>query len=273
MKNDRRSTLFRLARTGAALLLATFAVAADTTASRWDCGTVTDVESGTRGRVLIMPGVGNTRFHLAGFVERLEQQLPNFEIEVRTWGTPFHMIENLQAEERNVATAAEIAAELAAWRRIHPEEKLYVVGYSGGGGMVTLVTAALPDGVKIDRLVLVAPAISPDYPLAERVLPHVNELVANFASALDLQVGWGTRAFGTIDRKNTMSAGAVGFELTDPKLLQYVWSADDIPFGHFGNHMSYLNRRWQDAKLMPTLDPGSSLERVRARWAQTCKGT
>ncbi len=273
MKNDPRPTLFRLARTSAAVLLATFTVAADTTTSRWECGAVTDATSSERGRVLIMPGVGNTRFHLAGFVERVEQQLPNFDVEVRTWGTPFHMIENLRAEERNSSTAAEIAAELAAWRRTHAEEKLYVVGYSGGGGMVTLVTAALPDDVSIDRLILVAPAISPDYPLAERVLPHVNELVANFASALDLQVGWGTRAFGTIDRKNTMSAGAVGFDLADPKLLQYVWSSDDIAFGHFGNHMSYLNRRWQNAKLMPALDPGLSLEQVRARWAQTCKGT
>jgi pimeloyl-ACP methyl ester carboxylesterase len=272
MPNDAQRTFLRHARTAAALLFAAFAVAADSTTSQWDCGAVVQAISSARGRVLIMPGVGNTRFHLAGFVERVEQQLPNFEIEVRAWGTPFRMLENLRAEERNFSTAAEIAAELAAWRYAHPEDVLYVVGYSGGGGMVTLVTAALPDDVKIDRLVLVAPAISPDYPLDERVLPHVNEFVANFASSLDLQVGWGTRAFGTIDRKNTASAGAVGFELADPRLLQHLWSAEDIPFGHFGNHLSYLNRRWQDAKLMPTLDPSLSLDQVRARWAQTCKG-
>jgi pimeloyl-ACP methyl ester carboxylesterase len=272
MKTDAPRTLIRPARTAAALLLAAFTLAADSTASRWDCGTLTDATASAHGRVLIMPGVGNTQFHLAGFVERLEQQLPNFEVEVRPWGTPFRMIENLRAAERNFSTAAEIAADLAAWRRAHPDEKLYVVGYSGGGGMVTLVTSALPDGVAIDRLILVAPAISPDYPLQERVLPHVNEFVANFASALDLQVGWGTRAFGTIDRKNTVSAGAVGFELADPKLLQHIWSADDIPFGHLGNHLSYLNGRWQRAKLLPALDPSLSSDQVRARWAQTCKG-
>ena len=77
--------------------------------------------------------------------------------------------------------------------------------------MATLVTAALPDDVSIDRLVLVAPAISPDYPLADNVLPHVREHVVNYASERDLQVGWGTRTFGTIDRKKTDSAGAIGF--------------------------------------------------------------
>ena len=273
MRIDAHRPLLRRSRTLAALLFLAFTVAADSTASNWNCGAVVQPVSSARGRVLIMPGVGNTRFHLAGFVERVEQQLPNFEIEVRSWGTPFRMLENLRAEERNFSTAAEIATELAAWRRAHPDDELYVVGYSGGGGMVTLVTAALPDDVKIDRLILVAPAISPDYPLEQRVLPHVTEFVANFASSLDLQVGWGTRTFGTIDRKNTASAGAVGFELADPRVLQHLWSSEDIPFGHFGNHLSYLNRRWQDAKLMPTLDPSLSLDQVRARWAQTCKGS
>jgi pimeloyl-ACP methyl ester carboxylesterase len=272
MQTDAKSTLFRHVRTAAAVLFAAFTVAADSTASHWDCGSVAQPVSSVHGRVLILPGVGNTRFHLAGFVERVEQQLPNFQVDVRPWGTPFHMLENLRAEERNFSTAAQIAADLAQWRRAHPDEKLYVVGYSGGGGMVTVVTAALPDDVHIDRLILVAPAISPDYPLVERVLPHVNDFAANFASALDLQVGWGTRTFGTIDRKYTASAGAVGFEIADPKLLQRLWSADDIPYGHFGNHLSYLSGRWQDAKLLPTLDPALSLDQVRARWAQTCKG-
>ena len=107
--------------------------------------------------------------------------------------------------------------------------------------MVTLVTSALPADVSIDRLVLVAPAISPDYPVASAVLPHVREFVVNYASERDLQVGWGTRTFGTIDRKNTASAGAIGFAVEDERLLQYHWSAADVPFGHAGNHLAYLN--------------------------------
>jgi pimeloyl-ACP methyl ester carboxylesterase len=182
------------------------------------------------------------------------------------------MLSNLRAEQRNLATAEQIARDLTEWRRAHPEDKLYVVGYSGGGGIATLVMAELPADVSVDRLVLVAPAISPDYPLAQNVLPHVTDFVANFSSTLDLQVGWGTLTFGTIDRKNTQSAGAVGFELDDPKLLQHRWSADDMPFGHHGNHLSYLSPRWQDAKLLPTLDPSFMREQVLAAWSQTCKG-
>ena len=255
-----------------ALLVAAVCAAADAPAARWQCPPFGAAPSSpSAGRLLILPGVGNTKFHLAGFVERAQQQLPRFDIEVRPWGVPFLTIHNLRAHERNVATAAAIAAEIADWRRAHPDEPFYLVGYSGGGGMVTLVTAALPDDVAIDRLILVAPAIAPDYPMLRDVLPHVREFVVNYSSERDLQVGWGTDTFGTIDRKHTASAGAVGFDTIDPRLLEYPWSTADEPLGHLGNHTAYLGKRWQAAKLLPALDPSTGAGALRARFAQTCK--
>ena len=255
------------------VLLATVTVTvADTPAVSWQCPPASPVAAAPeRGRLLILPGVGNTSFHLAGFVERAQAQLPNFTIDVRPWGVPFLTIHNLRAHERNVATAARMAEEIAAWRRAHPTEPLYLVGYSGGGGMATLITAALPEDVHIDRLILVAPAIAPDYSLERDVLPHVREFVVNYSSERDLQVGWGTRTFGTIDRKRTVSAGAVGFDFAHPQLLEYRWSTADEPLGHFGNHIAYLGQRWQAAKLMPALDPSLDSSDLAARWALTCQ--
>jgi pimeloyl-ACP methyl ester carboxylesterase len=255
-----------------ALLLVCAVATAAGPARRWDCGSHGRVDpSQAEGRLLILPGVGNTRFHLAGFVANAEVQLPHFDVEVRPWGVPFMTIHNLRAHERNTATASAIAAEIAQWRRAHPDAPFYLVGYSGGGGMATLVTAALPEGVSIDRLVLVAPAISPDYPLSTKVLPHVREYVVNYASERDLQVGWGTRTFGTIDRKNTQSAGAVGFAAAHERVLEYRWSTGDLGLGHSGNHLAYLSGRWQAAKLLPALDPSVGADALRTRWAQTCK--
>jgi pimeloyl-ACP methyl ester carboxylesterase len=272
LKPYSRARLPRAARTAALLVALAATAVADSAALRWDCPPpVAVVPAPERGRLLILPGVGNTRFHLAGFVAAAERQLPGFDVEVRTWGVPFLTIHNLRAYERNAATAGGIAAEIAAWRRAHPNEPFYLVGYSGGGGMATLVTAALPDGVAIERLVLIAPAISPDYPLAAEVLPHVSEFAVNYWSGRDLQVGWGTRTFGTIDRKMTDSAGAIGFAAQDARLLQYPWSAADEPYGHFGNHLSYLGKRWQAAKLLPALEPATTAAKLEARWARTCK--
>jgi pimeloyl-ACP methyl ester carboxylesterase len=268
MPNRTRSVLRALAL----LLVCAVATASDAPARRWDCGAAEPAApSQVEGRLLILPGVGNTRFHLADFVATAERQLPRFEVDVRTWGVPFMTIHNLRAHERNVATAEKIAADIADWRRANPGVPFYLVGYSGGGGMATLVTAALPEDISIDRLVLVAPAISPDYPLANDVLPQVREYVVNYASERDLQVGWGTRTFGTIDRKKTASAGAIGFASSHERLLEYRWSSADEPFGHAGNHLAYLNARWQAAKLLPALDPSVDADSLRARWARTCK--
>jgi pimeloyl-ACP methyl ester carboxylesterase len=268
MPNPTRPVLRALAL----LLVCAAATAADGPVHHWDCGPESVANpSQVEGRLLILPGVGNTRFHLAGFVATAEAQLPRFDVEVRPWGVPFMTIHNLRAHARNEATAAAIADEIAAWRRAHPTAPFYLVGYSGGGGMATLVTAALPDGVSIDRLVLVAPAISPDYPLGTEVMPHVRDYVVNYASERDLQVGWGTRTFGTIDRKNTDSAGAIGFAAAHERLLEYRWSAGDAQFGHAGNHLAYLSTRWQAAKLLPALDPSVGPEALLVRWARTCK--
>jgi pimeloyl-ACP methyl ester carboxylesterase len=254
-------------------LVATAAVTvADTPAAHWECPPAPVVATATEnGRLLVLPGVGNTRFHLAGFVERAQAQLPNFTIDVRRWGVPFLAIHNLRAHERNVATAKRVAEEITTWRREHPTEPFYVVGYSGGGGVALLILAELPDDVQVDRLVLVAPAIAPDYPLERKVLPQVRERVINYASERDLQVGWGTRTFGTIDRKRTASAGAVGFDLTHAQLLEYHWSKADQPLGHGGNHLAYLGARWQAAKLLPALHPSLDSSDLAAHWALTCK--
>lgn len=225
-----------------------------------------------KGRLIVLPGVGNTRFHLEGFVTRIERQSPHLEVEVRPWGVPLLALHNLRAEQRNLGVAAELAAEIAAWRRAHPDELMYLLGYSGGGGIATLVAAGLPEDVSIDRLVLVAPAISPDYPLAERVLPHVEDFVVNYASARDLQVGWGTRVFGTIDRVEAESAGAVGFASASPRVLQWTWTPAELGLGHRGNHLSYLGRRWQTARLLPALDPGSRARDIRRAWSRRCGG-
>ncbi len=93
----------------------------------------------------------------------------------------------------------------------------------------------------------------------------------NYSSDRDLQVGWGTRTFGTIDRKNTASAGSIGFETANERVLEYRWSEADEPLGHAGNHLAYLNPRWQAAKLLPALDPSVDGVALRSRFAQICK--
>lgn len=224
-----------------------------------------------RGRLLVLPGVGNTSFVLSGFKQRAERLLPGFDVEVRTWGTPLLPLANLRSHERNLETARRIAADITAWRAQHPGELLYLVGYSGGGGIASLVVSELPVGVTIDRLVLVAPAIAPDFAVESRLAPHVEEFIVNYSSPRDLQVGLGTRVFGTIDRVETASAGAVGFTAEHAALLEWRWTPAEQRLGHPGNHLAYLTPPWQHARLLPALDPRLSAAHVEARWRTPCR--
>jgi hypothetical protein len=90
----------------ALLLVCAAATAADGPVHHWDCGPAPVVTpSQLEGRLLILPGVGNTRFHLAGFVAAAEAALPRFDVEVRPWGVPFMTIHNLRTRAQRAAKA------------------------------------------------------------------------------------------------------------------------------------------------------------------------
>ncbi len=266
-------------RSGRVLLMLTAMVllcAADTMALNLTCERPAAVIAGAApaeytGKLIALPGSANTKYHLAGFIELATRQLPGFEIELRPWGIPFLVINNIQADERNSATARQMASEIVRWRRDHPDELLYLFGYSGGAGLAAMIVSELPENVTVDRLVLMAPAISPDYPIEEHVLPRVTEFAVSYASTFDVQVGWGTRTFGTIDRVDTEGAGRAGFDTAHPALLQWHWTVSDRAWGHRGNHRSYLGPRWQSVFLLPALDPRLSAGDVRARWVRQCE--
>src|SRR5439155_5076711 len=97
-----------------------------------------------------------------------------------------------------------------AFRGEHPTAAVFLVGKSGGTGLVVKALEHLPDDA-VEAAVLISPALSPTYDLT-RALRAVRREMVVFWSPLDVIVlGVGTRIFGTIDRIKTVSAGMVGF--------------------------------------------------------------
>jgi pimeloyl-ACP methyl ester carboxylesterase len=217
--------------------------------------------------VMMFPGVINTRHHMVGLRDLIRARHPGWRIDLRNWGTPLLSLSNLSAYERNLETAAARAAELAAYRREHPDGRITVLGYSGGGGMALFTLAALPKDVQVDRVILIAPAISPAYPVQAEVLPHVAEFLVNYASNRDLQVGWGTHIAGSMDRVKAHSCGFTGFNLDDPKIVDVFWTPAMARLGHFGNHLGYVSAAWQRTYLAPALDPRVDAKALRTMFA------
>lgn len=210
----------------------------------------------------------NVTFHLAWFAHMVRRTYPFYDVEIRRWGIPLGSIANLRARARNQRKARDLAEALAARRRRHPETPIHVVGYSGGGGLAVLVARALPEGVSINRLLLVAAAISPRYPVAEEILPRISELTVNYASRHDWQIGRGTRLFGNMDGTKEPGAGAVGFAAEHEKLIQVHWHRGMRRDLHFGGHISYLSPSWQRRYLLPALDPQMNCAALKALFAR-----
>jgi len=217
--------------------------------------------------VLLLPGVMNLGFTLAPLAYLIRREFPNNSVEIMRWGPRFGWIANLRALERNLGTARAIAEKLTVYSRTNPGSRITVVGYSGGGGLAVLVVEALPGVATVDRLILVAPAISPDFPLLETVLPRVRECMVVYASRRDLHLSRGVTVFGNIDGSRRPGAGAVGFALIHPKLVQVQWHRGMLASFHFGDHFSYLSPLWQRRFLLPALDPGADAHRLRQELA------
>lgn len=203
-----------------------------------------------KGCVFLLPGIEGTAWQLRGTVLGLREGGVDRGLEIIAWGShPFGQLYNLCAIRANRVRAGRIAARIADYQSAHPGAPVTLVGYSGGGGLAVLTAEALPDGVKLDRLILISAAVSPDYDLSG-VLARADG-VLNYYSPRDwLILGLGTRVFGTIDRRRTPSAGRIGFRdasgglLETPGLTQIAWRPEWQDLGHVGGHVGWLSRAW-----------------------------
>ncbi len=117
----------------------------------------------------------------------------------------------LQSRKLHEEQAKKVAEELAAEFKRHPGRPIHVTSHSGGAGIAVWALELLPDEVMIDSVLMISPALSPDYDLT-RALKHVRGSVYVFSSPYDtIVLGRGTKLFGTIDGKKVEAAGLKGF--------------------------------------------------------------
>lgn len=164
----------------------------------------------------------------------------------------------------NQVEAQKIADQLAAVYRADPKRKLIVTSHSGGGAMAVFMLEKLPADVKIDTLLLLAPALSPKYDLS-KALAHVSGKAYVFSSTLDPIEGIGTRAFGTMDRYFGDAAGNVGFSKPDKpldakqyeKLVGIPYNKAWTVLGNAGDHIGTMSRIFGARILAPLLLTGN----------------
>jgi pimeloyl-ACP methyl ester carboxylesterase len=163
------------------------------------------------GLVIIVEGIGGLDFiGKSANIAFKQVGLPH-EIHHFTWthGTGKYL-KDLQDTQHILKKADELAAFIKDYRAKHPNRPIYVVGKSGGTGLVLYALQALPANT-VERVILLSAAVSPTFDLRPALRATRREVVS-FHSRNDRYIlGWGTTKFGTIDRYYGQSAGLTGF--------------------------------------------------------------
>ena len=172
-------------------------------------------------------------------------------------------LDALLARKRNEREAAKVAKMIEEKLAKDPTLKITITSHSAGTGIAIWALEKLPEGMKVEQVLLLASAISPDYDLS-KALSHVRGKMYSFYSANDtLVLGAGTKMFGTVDGKNSVAAGLIGF--TQPKgasdeeyakLVQRPWLKQWMAFDNVGSHIGCMSELFGEKVLGPLLIKG-----------------
>jgi hypothetical protein len=158
--------------------------------------------------------------------------------------------------------AEELAAEVRSVTAESPRRPVYLVGRSGGAGLVLAAAELLPPAT-LERIVLLSAAVSPDCDLTAALLATRGGIVSYYSELDQAVLNWGTRQFGTADRVYGPSAGVKGFAVPDghaagsggpyDRLVQIPWRPRMLWRGHGGLHSGTLSPWFLRSEVAPWL--------------------
>jgi pimeloyl-ACP methyl ester carboxylesterase len=150
---------------------------------------------------------------------------------------------DLTDDENLRARATELAALIAQRKARWPDSPVHIIAKSGGTAVALMALDQLPPST-VERVVLLAPAVSPAYDLAPALRAVRTEMVSFWSPRDRLVLGVGTSIFGTAGGEPEDSAGYVGFDKPGEatreaylKLRQIEWTPEMAKSFNFGTHL------------------------------------
>lgn len=164
--------------------------------------------------LFVLPGAGGDGRWRRNIVNGLRDAGFDQRVEIVRWGAPLPLFMfNFQDTGIHERAEGKLAGRIEQWRQDHPGGRITLIGHSAGAGVVLGALGRLPDGVRVERALLLAPSVSPGYDLAP-ALARIDERLHVFHSTGDsFFLSWRTGTFGTYDNIRTPAAGHLGFEL------------------------------------------------------------
>ena len=169
----------------------------------------------SNGLVIILPGIEgvsdlNRNIRRGLIAGGVYQALP-----IHSWGRPIPLagvLLNQMDFIGNRLAGVSVADLIVNYQDSYPGRPVHIVGHSGGGGVAVFAAEALPEGRKIQGLILLSASISSGYDL-EKAASRCSKGIVNFYNPDDVGLlGIGTTIVGNVDGVRGPSAGLTGFD-------------------------------------------------------------
>jgi hypothetical protein len=177
------------------------------------------------------------------------------------WG---QMFKDLQDTRHLLRKAEELADQVRRLKEEDPDRPVYLVGKSGGTGLVLAAAEKLPPHT-LERIVLLSAAVSPTYDLRAALRATRGGIVSFYSKYDQFILGWGTSQFGTVDRVYGPSAGLMKFNIPQDlspedralyeRLVEVPWCPRMICEGHPGTHFGTSLPAFLGKEVAPWLKP------------------
>jgi hypothetical protein len=204
-------------------------------------------------------GYGATTASLRGVVN--EEKLPLCVEEVE-WSHGYGRIIADQVDYDNALhNGSCLAARVCAYHRLRPDCRISFLSHSAGSAVVLAAADELPPG-SLERIILLAPAVSADYNLRPALRAARKGIDVFYSERDTLTLGLGVTLLGTTDRRWAAAAGRTGFNVCADapedavlyrKLRQHPWDPSVIWTGNNGGHYATYQPCYLRYYVLPLL--------------------
>ena len=212
--------------------------------------------------VVLVPGCAGDGFWYNDLRQSVAAAQPARTIRTFEWGMPLPLyMLNLQDQKIHSKAEKSLAKAIKSWRDRYPSGHLALVGHSAGCGVILGSLSRIDKTVSVENVVLLAPSISPNYPISPALRQIAGRLHLFFSDADTLWLGWRTQTFGTYDSIHSEAAGKIGLNLDhlDPamrqKVVQHSYEPQFADLGNGGGHFGGLGRKFDERVVAPLIAP------------------
>jgi pimeloyl-ACP methyl ester carboxylesterase len=215
-----------------------------------------------KGLVLILPGIEGPGPGSWAVRKGLEDGALPYALEVYDWRDGRLGAAYAFDEPASRKRAEEIALHIDAYRRTHIGKPVFVVGHSGGGALAAFVSEAIDEKAPLNGVILMEPALSPEYDLTKAIQGAGGHFAATSAES-DVLLRSLTTVGRNFDGIRGRTAGQDGFQLPPDawperraafeKVCWIRWDASMLKEANWGGHMGCTSPPWVASALAPII--------------------